>query len=137
MNILNGGKHADNNVDIQEFMIVPVGADSFAHALRMGAEIYHSLKAVLKKRGLSAGVGDEGGFAPDLDSNEQAIAVVVEAIEKAGFAPGKDVFVALDVAASELWRGGKYVLESEGRELDAGVWSTTMRTLSASTPSYP
>ncbi len=119
MNILNGGKHADNNVDIQEFMIVPLGADSFAHALRMGAEIYHSLKAVLKKRGLSAGVGDEGGFAPDLDSNEQAIAVVVEAIEKAGFAPGKDVFVALDVAASELWRGGKYVLEIEGRELDA------------------
>jgi len=119
MNILNGGKHADNNVDIQEFMIVPLGADSFAHALRMGAEIYHSLKAVLKKRGLSAGVGDEGGFAPDLDSNEQAIAVVVEAIEKAGFAPGKDVFVALDVAASELWRGGEYVLESEGRELDA------------------
>ncbi len=119
MNILNGGKHADNNVDIQEFMIVPLGADSFAHALRMGAEIYHSLKAVLKKRGLSAGVGDEGGFAPDLDSNEQAIAVVVEAIEKAGFAPGKDVFVALDVAASELWRGGKYVLEGEGKELDA------------------
>jgi len=119
MNILNGGKHADNNVDIQEFMIVPLGADSFAHALRMGAEIYHSLKAVLKKRGLSAGVGDEGGFAPDLDSNEQAIAVVVEAIEKAGFAPGKDVFVALDVAASELWQGSKYVLESEGRELDA------------------
>ena len=119
MNILNGGKHADNNVDIQEFMIVPLGADSFAHALRMGAEIYHSLKAVLKKRGLSAGVGDEGGFAPNLDSNEQAIAVVVEAIEKAGFAPGKDVFVALDVAASELWRDGKYVLESEGKELDA------------------
>jgi len=119
MNILNGGKHADNNVDIQEFMIVPLGADSFAHALRMGAEIYHSLKAVLKKRGLSAGVGDEGGFAPNLDSNEQAIAVVVEAIEKAGFAPGKDVFVALDVAATELWRDGKYVLESEGKELDA------------------
>ncbi|HNU93392.1 MAG TPA: phosphopyruvate hydratase [Bacillota bacterium] len=119
MNILNGGKHADNNVDIQEFMIAPVGADSFAHALRMGAEVYHSLKAVLKKRGLSAGVGDEGGFAPNLDSNEQAIAVVVEAIEKAGFAPGKDVFVALDVAASELWRDGKYVLEGEGRELDA------------------
>jgi enolase len=85
----------------------------------MGAEIYHSLKAVLKKRGLSAGVGDEGGFAPNLDSNEQAIAVVVEAIEKAGFAPGKDVFVALDVAATELWRDGKYVLESEGKELDA------------------
>ena len=119
MNILNGGKHADNNVDIQEFMIAPVGADSFAHALRMGAEVYHSLKAVLKKRGLSAGVGGEGGFAPNLDSNEQAIAVVVEAIEKAGFAPGKDVFVALDVAASELWRDGKYVLEGEGRELDA------------------
>jgi len=119
MNILNGGKHADNNVDIQEFMIAPVGADSFAHALRMGAEVYHSLKAVLKKRGLSAGVGDEGGFAPNLDSNEQAIAVVVEAIEKAGFTPGKDVFVALDVAASELWRDGKYVLEGEGRELDA------------------
>jgi enolase len=119
MNILNGGKHADNNVDIQEFMIVPVGADSFADALRTGAEIYHALKAVLKKRGLSAGVGDEGGFAPDLDSNEKAIAVVVEAIEKAGFVPGKDVFVALDVAASELWRDGKYVLASEGKELDS------------------
>ncbi|MDD2200746.1 MAG: phosphopyruvate hydratase [Firmicutes bacterium] len=116
MNILNGGEHADNNVDIQEFMIVPVGADSFSEALRMGAEIYHSLKAVLKKRGLATGVGDEGGFAPDLSSNEEAIAVIVEAIEKAGYGPGKQVYIALDVAASELYQNGKYVLAGEGVE---------------------
>jgi enolase len=116
MNILNGGGHADNNVDIQEFMIVPVGADSFREALRMGAEIYHSLKAVLKKRGLSTGVGDEGGFAPDLSSNEEAIAVIVEAIEKAGYGPGEQVYIALDVAASELYKNGKYVLAGEGVE---------------------
>lgn len=116
MNILNGGEHADNNVDIQEFMIVPVGADSFREALRMGAEIYHSLKAVLKKRGLATGVGDEGGFAPDLSSNEEAISVIVEAIEKAGYGPGKQVYIALDVAASELYNNGKYVLAGEGVE---------------------
>lgn len=119
MNILNGGAHADNNVDIQEFMIAPAGASSFAQALRMGAEVYHSLKAVLKKKGLSTAVGDEGGFAPNLSSNEEAIAVIVEAIERAGYKPGKDVFVALDVAASELFRDGKYVLEGEGKELGA------------------
>ncbi|MCR4425392.1 MAG: phosphopyruvate hydratase [Firmicutes bacterium] len=119
MNILNGGKHADNNVDIQEFMIVPVGADSFAEALRMGVEVFHSLKSVLKKKGLSTAVGDEGGFAPNLESNEEAIATIVDAIEKAGYAPGKDAFVALDPAASEFFRDGKYVLAGEGRELDA------------------
>ncbi len=119
MNILNGGAHADNNVDIQEFMVAPVGARSFAEALRMGAEVYHSLKSVLKKKGLSTGVGDEGGFAPNLSSNEEAIAVIVEAIERAGYAPGKDAFVALDVAASGLYRDGRYVLESEGREMSA------------------
>ena len=117
MNIINGGAHADNNVDIQEFMVAPVGARSFAEALRMGAEVYHSLKAVLKKKGLATGVGDEGGFAPNLSSNEEAIAVVVEAIERAGYAPGKDIYVALDVAASELFRDGRYVLEGEGREM--------------------
>ncbi len=119
MNILNGGAHADNNVDIQEFMIAPVGAGSFAEALRMGAEVYHSLKGVLKKKGLSTAVGDEGGFAPNLSSNEEAIAVLVEAIERAGYVPGKDVYVALDVASSELYRDGKYVFEGEGRELTA------------------
>lgn len=119
MNILNGGEHADNNVDIQEFMIVPVGADSFSEALRMGAEIYHSLKSVLKKRGLSTGVGDEGGFAPNLSSNEEAIAVIVEAIEKAGYGSGEQVYIALDVAASELYRDGKYRLEGEGVEYNS------------------
>ena len=119
MNILNGGEHADNNVDIQEFMIVPVGADSFSEALRMGAEIYHSLRSVLKKRGLSTGVGDEGGFAPNLSSNEEAIAVIVEAIEKAGYGPGEQVYIALDVAASELYRDGKYRLEGEGVEYNS------------------
>ncbi|MEA4882599.1 MAG: phosphopyruvate hydratase [Clostridia bacterium] len=119
MNILNGGKHADNNVDIQEFMIAPAGADSFSDALRIGAEVYHSLKSVLKKRNLSTAVGDEGGFAPNLNSNEDAIAAIVEAIEKAGYTPGEDVYVALDVAATELFRDGRYALEGEGKELDA------------------
>ena len=110
MNILNGGAHADSNVDIQEFMVVPLGLPSFREGLRAGAETFHALRAILKKRGLSTGVGDEGGFAPNLASNQQALELVIEAIGKAGYKPGKDVCVALDVAASELWRdaeGGK------------------------------
>lgn len=114
MNILNGGAHADNNVDIQEFMVLPVGADSFSEGLRMGAEIFHNLKAVLKGRGLNTAVGDEGGFAPNLKSNEEALAVIIEAIEKAGYKPGVDVFLGLDVAATEMYKDGKYVLEGEG-----------------------
>lgn len=110
MNLINGGQHADNNVDIQEFMIVPVGADSFSSALRMGAEIFHSLKKVLKKYKFNTSVGDEGGFAPDLGSNEQALDVLMEAIKAAGYQPGKNVFLALDVAASELYTNKKYVL---------------------------
>jgi enolase len=119
MNIMNGGKHADNNVDLQEFMAMPVGADSFADALRIGAEVFHSLAGVLKARGLSTAVGDEGGFAPDLGSNEEAIQVIVEAIEKAGYEPGNDVYIALDPAASSFFVDGKYVLEGEGRTLDS------------------
>ncbi len=114
MNILNGGAHADNNVDIQEFMIMPVGATSFAEALRTNAEIYHTLKAVLKGKGLATAVGDEGGFAPNLNSNEEALQVIVEAIKKAGYKPGKDVMLAIDTAASGLYKGGKYHLEGEG-----------------------
>ncbi|MDR2131915.1 MAG: phosphopyruvate hydratase, partial [Clostridiales Family XIII bacterium] len=116
MNILNGGRHADNTVDIQEFMIMPVGAASFREAIRMGAEIFHSLKAVLKGRGLNTAVGDEGGFAPDLATNEEAIRVVIEAIEKAGYKPGADVKLALDVAASEMYDAKEklYKLEGEG-----------------------
>ena len=114
MNVLNGGKHADNNVDIQEFMIVPAGAENFAEALRAGAEVFHALKSVLKKKGLSVSVGDEGGFAPNLGSNEEAIEVIVEAIGNAGYAPGDDVFIALDAAASEFMKDGKYVLTAEG-----------------------
>ncbi|CCO07564.1 phosphopyruvate hydratase [Desulforamulus hydrothermalis] len=114
MNILNGGVHADNNVDIQEFMILPVGADSFSEGLRMGAEIFHRLKSVLKGRGLNTAVGDEGGFAPNLKSNEEALAVIMEAIEKAGYKPGQDILLGLDVAATELYKDGKYILEGEG-----------------------
>lgn len=116
MNILNGGKHADNNVDIQEFMIVPAGADSFSAGLRMGVEVFHSLKNVIHKRGMSTAVGDEGGFAPNLASNEEAISIIVEAIEKAGYTPGEDVFVALDTASSELFKDGRYVFAGEGVE---------------------
>ena len=118
MNILNGGEHADNNVDIQEFMIMPVGACCFKEALRMGAEVFHNLKQVLNAKGLNTAVGDEGGFAPNLNSNEEAIQVIIEAIEKAGYKPGEDVCIALDVAATELFKDGKYVLEGEGKELD-------------------
>jgi len=116
-NILNGGAHADNNVDIQEFMIAPVGASNFAEALRMGAEVYHTLKSVLKKRGLATAVGDEGGFAPNLDSNEEALAVIVEAIEKAGYKPLEQVALALDPAASGFHENGSYRIE--GREKSA------------------
>jgi len=114
MNILNGGAHADNNVDIQEFMIMPVGADSFAEALRINAEIYQALKKVLKDKGLATAVGDEGGFAPNLDSNEEALQVIVEAIKKTGYKPGKEVMLAIDTAASELFEDGKYNLKGEG-----------------------
>ncbi|MBW7644038.1 phosphopyruvate hydratase [Geobacillus thermoleovorans] len=116
MNILNGGAHADNNVDIQEFMIMPVGAESFREALRMGAEIFHSLKAVLKSKGYNTAVGDEGGFAPNLKSNEEALQTIIEAIEKAGYKPGEQVMLAMDVASSELYNkeDGKYHLEGEG-----------------------
>ena len=115
MNILNGGEHADNNVDIQEFMIMPAGAESFKEALRMGAEIFHALKKVLKDKGYNTAVGDEGGFAPDLKSNEEALQVIVEAIEAAGYRAGEDVLLALDVASSELYRNGKYILENEAQ----------------------
>ncbi len=117
MNILNGGEHADNNVDIQEFMVMPVGAKSFKEALRMGAEIFHSLKKVLSGKGLNTAVGDEGGFAPNLGSNEEALQVIVEAIKAAGYTPGEDVGLALDVAATEIFKDGKYVLAGEGKEL--------------------
>ncbi len=117
MNIMNGGKHADNNVDLQEFMVMPVGAESFAEGLRIGAEVYHGLKSVLKAKGLATAVGDEGGFAPDLGSNEEAIQAIVEAIDAAGYEPGSDVAIALDPAASSFYRDGKYVLAGEGREL--------------------
>ncbi|MFH1502806.1 MAG: phosphopyruvate hydratase, partial [Candidatus Eisenbacteria bacterium] len=119
MNVLNGGKHADNNVDIQEFMIVPAGADCFTEAIRMGAEVFHSLARVLKSKGLSTSVGDEGGFAPNLGSNEEAIGAIVEAIDRAGYVPGNDVFIALDAAANEFYRNGKYVFEAEGKERTA------------------
>ena len=114
MNILNGGQHADNNVDIQEFMIMPVGAASFSEALRMNAEIYHGLKSLLNAKGLGTGLGDEGGFAPNLKSNEEAIEVILEAVKKAGYKPGEDIMIALDVAASEFYKDGKYQMEGEG-----------------------
>lgn len=114
MNILNGGKHADNNVDLQEFMVMPVGGETFSEALRMGTEVFHSLKKVLKKRGLNTAFGDEGGFAPDLKSNVEAIETIVEAIEKAGYTPGRDIAIGLDTAATELYKDGKYVLAGEG-----------------------
>jgi len=119
MNILNGGEHADNNVDIQEFMIQPVGAESFKEGLRMGAEVFHALKKVLQKRGLSTAVGDEGGFAPNLASNEEALQVIVEAVENAGYKMGSDITLALDCAASEFYRDGKYELSGEGKSFTA------------------
>lgn len=119
MNILNGGKHADNNVDIQEFMILPAGAASLAEAVRMGAEVFHNLKSVLKKKGYNTAVGDEGGFAPNLKSNEEALEVIVEAISKAGYKPGEDVFLGLDVAATELFKDGMYHLAGEGLTMNS------------------
>jgi len=119
MNIINGGAHADNSVDLQEFMILPVGAGSLSEAVRYGTEIFHALKSVLHGRGLNTAVGDEGGFAPDLPSNESAIEVILEAITQAGFTAGKDIYLGLDAASSEFYRDGKYVLASEGREFSA------------------
>ncbi|MDI6868047.1 MAG: phosphopyruvate hydratase [Coprothermobacterota bacterium] len=117
MNILNGGKHADNNVDIQEFMILPVGGKSFREALRVASEVYHSLKAVLKGKGLSTSIGDEGGFAPNLNSNEEALMVIMEAIERAGWKPGEDVLLGIDSAASEFFQDGRYLIKAEGKKL--------------------
>ena len=119
MNVINGGAHADNSVDMQEFMIMPVGAASLSEAVRIGAEIFHALKSVLHKRGQNTAVGDEGGFAPDLPSNEAAIEVILEAIDKAGYRAGEDVFIALDPASSEFYRDGRYHLESEGKQLSS------------------
>lgn len=119
MNILNGGSHADNNVDIQEFMVFPIGAELFSQALQMGTEIFHNLKSVLKAKGLNTAVGDEGGFAPNLRSNEEAIEVILEAIEKTGYSSGKNIFLALDVAASEIYKNGAYHLDSENKVLSA------------------
>ncbi len=116
MNILNGGAHADNNVDLQEFMIAPVGATSFREALRMGAEVFHNLKSVLKKKNYATSVGDEGGFAPNLKSNEEALQVIEEAVKLAGYKIGQDILLALDVAASELYENGKYTLEGEPKD---------------------
>ena len=129
MNVLNGGAHADNDVDFQEFMVVPVGAPSFAEALRMGAECYQALKGVLKDRGLSTGIGDEGGFAPDLPGNEAALELLVEAIRKAGFEPGAEVALAMDPACTELYQDGRYELAGEGRTLDSDGMVELWRTL--------
>ncbi len=119
MNVINGGAHAANNLDIQEFMIIPFGAQSFSQAIQMGAETFHALKKILKAKNLNTAVGDEGGFAPDLGSNEEALANIIEAIQAAGYTPGKDIGLALDAAASEFYSKGKYVLKSEGRKLSA------------------
>jgi enolase len=119
MNIINGGSHADNSVDLQEFMILPVGAPTFKEALRYGTEVFHTLKSVLKQRGMNTAVGDEGGFAPDLSSNEEAIEVILEAIEKAGFKAGEDIYLGLDAASSEFYKNGKYDLSSENRILSS------------------
>lgn len=123
MNILNGGAHADNSVDVQEFMILPVGAPTFAEAIRYGAEIFHELRAVLTEKGLATGVGDEGGFAPNLGSNEEALEVIMTAIERAGYEAGKDVYLGLDIAASEFYKDGKYVLESEGKSFTSAEFA--------------
>ena len=114
MNILNGGKHADNNLDLQEFMIVPAGTDSVAEAIRMGTEVFHTLKGVLQKKGYNTAVGDEGGFAPNLSSNEEAIQLILKGIEGAGYRPGEDIWIALDAASSEFYKDGKYILKGEG-----------------------
>ncbi|SDO71590.1 enolase [Paenibacillus sp. yr247] len=122
MNIINGGAHADNNVDVQEFMVLPVGAPTFKEALRIGAEIFHSLKSVLKDKGLNTAVGDEGGFAPNFTSNEEAITTILTAIVKAGYKPGVDVFLGMDVASTEFFKDGKYHLEGEGKSFTSAEW---------------
>ncbi|HEX6395159.1 MAG TPA: phosphopyruvate hydratase [Acidimicrobiales bacterium] len=134
MNVINGGAHADNNVDLQEFMIVPTGAASFSEALRWSTEIYHRLKGVLHERGLSTAIGDEGGFAPNLPSNEEALKVLVEAIDRAGRSPGDDVCLAVDAAASEFYKDGAYQLAGEGRALAAGEFASYLADLSARYP---
>lgn len=134
MNILNGGEHADNNIDIQEFMILPVGAQNFSEALRCGAEVFHTLKSVLNEHGQSTAVGDEGGFAPDLPSNEAALEAIMESIEKAGYKAGQDVWLGLDCAASEFYKDGKYVLSGEQREFDAAGFTEYLDGLIARYP---
>jgi enolase len=134
MNIINGGAHADNSVDMQEFMILPVGAPSFSEALRYGAEVFHALKAVLSARGMNTAVGDEGGFAPDLSSNEEAIEIILTAIDMAGYQAGSDIYLGLDVASSEFYEAGKYVLASENRSFDAAGFADY---LSAWVDQYP
>ena len=134
MNIVNGGEHADNNVDIQEFMVQPTGADSFREALRYGAEIFHALKSVLSKQGLSTAVGDEGGFAPNLPSNAAALDCILQAIEIAGFRPGGDIHLALDCAASEFYVDGKYVLKGENKSFDSGQFADYLQGLSENYP---
>jgi enolase len=126
MNIINGGAHADNSVDLQEFMIMPVGAPSLSEALRYGAEVFHALKKVLHDRGLNTSVGDEGGFAPDLSSNEEAITVILEAIDKAGYKAGSDIMIAIDAASSEFYKDGKYVLASEGKTLSGAEFADVL-----------
>ena len=128
MNIINGGAHADNNVDIQEFMIVPQGAPSFSEALRYGAEVFHALKSLLKAKGLNTAVGDEGGFAPDLPANHAAIDIILAAIEKAGFKAGKDIYLALDMASTEFYKDGLYHLSSENRSLTAEQLTDVLQT---------
>lgn len=134
MNIVNGGEHADNNVDIQEFMVQPTGAPNFAEALRYGAEIFHALKSVLSKQGLSTAVGDEGGFAPNLPSNAAALDAILQAVEKAGLKPGKDVHLALDCAASEFYADGKYHLKGENKSFDSGQFADYLAGLSRQYP---
>ena len=134
MNIVNGGEHADNNVDIQEFMVQPTGAPSFSEALRYGAEIFHALKSVLKKQGLSTAVGDEGGFAPNLPSNAAALDCILQAIEIAGFRPGSDIHLALDCAASEFYEDGKYMLRGEGKSYDSGQFADYLQGLAENYP---
>ncbi len=134
MNVLNGGEHADNNVDVQEFMIMPVGAASFSEALRWGAETYHVLRKVLHEKGLATAIGDEGGFAPNLGSNEEAVQLLIAAIEKAGFTPGEDIAIALDAASTEFYKDGNYVLAGEGRTLSPAEMVGYLETLAAKYP---
>jgi enolase len=134
MNIINGGAHADNSVDIQEFMILPIGAPSFSEAVRYGAEVFHTLKKVLHAKGMNTAVGDEGGFAPDLPSNEAAITTILEAIDKAGYRAGKDIYLGLDVASTEFYKDGVYELESEGRRFNAAEFTEYLAELAAKYP---